>query len=479
MELVLEQKDAGDWVYRGEGAANLVLAYNGNSPAFVGKVLRIQKAPRNGSPRFGSDSEDGHSSLTTDECLLWKETKDLVSAPTRKIAEQLYVQHVITPLLGSGHVDPGIRVLVTREFLESVEKNVLCQRPSWRVDAAKVNTLNNSALLISDHSVFPHGNLKRGFCISVEIKPKCGFLPVSRFISEGNAIKKRISRFKMHQSLKLREREISEISVYDPLDMFSGSKDRVHKAIEALFVTPQNNFRVFLNGTLIYGGLGGGADTASCAVEEAFEDELKCVIQADDGLRTTTFLKLVSEAVFGSGLIDRLLKVEKLDIFDIEGAIHAYYDIISQPCMVCRDLGEDKLSGKYSYLHSLPLNESLKIVRDYLIAATGKDLSMMISFRPRVDGDAESPYHGVFLKSTNQAFDYKASFIDLDMKSLKKMEHYYELDQQIVRCYAQMVNGEHQVEKPTSVDPYRNTYSDQSNTMEDASHAGDPAVMGA
>ena len=61
------------------------------------------------------------------------------------------------------------------------------------------------------------------------------------------------------------------------------------------------------------------------------------------------------------------------------------------------------------------------------------------------------------------------------MKSLKKMERYYELDQQIVRCYAQMVNGEHQVEKPTSVDPYRNTYSDQSNTIEDASHAGDPA----
>ena len=199
--------------------------------------------------------------------------------------------------------------------------------------------------------------------------------------------------------------------MYDPLDMFSGSKDRVHKAIEALFVTPQNNFRVFLNGALIYGGLGGGADTTSCAIEEAFEDELKCVIQADDGLRTTTFLKLVSEAVFGSGLIDRLLKVEKLDIFDIEGAIHAYYDIISQPCTVCQDLGEDKLSGKYSYLHSLPLTESLKIVRDYLIAATGKDLSMMISFRPRVDGDEESPYHGVFLKSTNQAFDYKVCSI--------------------------------------------------------------------
>jgi hypothetical protein len=35
MEAVLEHKDAADWVYRGEGAANLVLAYTGSSPSFV------------------------------------------------------------------------------------------------------------------------------------------------------------------------------------------------------------------------------------------------------------------------------------------------------------------------------------------------------------------------------------------------------------------------------------------------------------
>jgi inositol-pentakisphosphate 2-kinase len=34
-EVILEEKDAADWVYRGEGAANLVLAYTGSSPSFV------------------------------------------------------------------------------------------------------------------------------------------------------------------------------------------------------------------------------------------------------------------------------------------------------------------------------------------------------------------------------------------------------------------------------------------------------------
>ena len=35
--LVLEEKNAGDWAYRGEGACNLVLAYTGSSPSFVNK----------------------------------------------------------------------------------------------------------------------------------------------------------------------------------------------------------------------------------------------------------------------------------------------------------------------------------------------------------------------------------------------------------------------------------------------------------
>lgn len=52
-----------------------------------------------------------------------------------------------------------MRVLVSKEFLASVEKNVLSQRPAWRVVSGQVNTLCDSALLLSDHSVFHHGNV--------------------------------------------------------------------------------------------------------------------------------------------------------------------------------------------------------------------------------------------------------------------------------------------------------------------------------
>ncbi|VFQ94205.1 unnamed protein product [Cuscuta campestris] len=68
----------------------------------------------------------------------------------------------------------------------------------------------------------------------------------------------------------------------------------------------------------------------------------------------------------------------------------------------------------------------------------------MISFKPQKDGNSESAYSLVSLKSTNQHFNYKVSFIDLDLKYLNKMEFYYELDQKIVKSYIKMVNGVNQ-----------------------------------
>ncbi|KDP38543.1 hypothetical protein JCGZ_04468 [Jatropha curcas] len=435
METKLEQKDAGEWVYRGEGAANLVLAYTGSSPLFVGKVMRIQKIARNGSSRRLGE----HTVLTEQERLLWRESKELVSAPTKELAEWFYVKHVMSPLLGPKHVDAGMHVSVSRDFLESIEKKVISQRPAWRVDAAKIDTDRDFVLIMTDHSLFPHGSLKVGPCISVEIKPKCGFLPSSRFIAERNSIKRSTARFRMHQVLKLSQHEISELSQYDPLDIFSGSKERIHKAINDLYTTPQNNFRVFLNGSLIFGGLGGGTSKTSALIEKAFEDALKGVIQADDGLRTRSFIELVAETVYSSRVLDQLLEAQKLDNFDIEGAVHAYYNIISQPCMVCRELDEARLPHRYASLHSIPMDDSLKIVKDYLIAATAKDCSMMISFKPMEDRGLGSQYSSIYLQSTNQNFDYKVSFLDLDLKPLKKMETYYEKDEKIMSCYSAMV----------------------------------------
>lgn len=50
-----------------------------------------------------------------------------------------------------------IRLLVAKEFLESVEKIITSQRPSWRADAASVDTNRSSVLLMDDLTLFAHG----------------------------------------------------------------------------------------------------------------------------------------------------------------------------------------------------------------------------------------------------------------------------------------------------------------------------------
>ncbi|CAO2044088.1 unnamed protein product [Urochloa humidicola] len=333
--------------------------------------------------------------------------------------------------LGANHVDGGVRVGVTEDFLELVEKNVLNSRPAWRVNASSIDKTADAALLIADHSLFS-GNPRGSDCLAVEIKAKCGFLPSSEYISKENSIKKQVTRYKMHQHLKFRQGEISKTSEYDPLDLFSGSKERICIAIKSFFSTPQNNFRIFVNGSLVFGGMGGGADNVNPAETDKCLEDLRKV----SGLERPDFIELLSEAIFRSGVLGKLLTTQKLDDHDIEGAIHLYYNIISQPCSVCKNITDAELLRKYTLLHSLPLDKSLKIVRDFLVSATAKDCSLMISFRPRESGATDSEYDSVFLESVKQTYEYKAYFVDLDVKPLDKMEHYFKLDQKIVNFYA-------------------------------------------
>ncbi|KAJ0962891.1 hypothetical protein J5N97_028013 [Dioscorea zingiberensis] len=426
MAIILGADDAKDWFYKGEGAANLVLGYRGSSPALLGKVLRVEKIPK------GSTRASECEVLTEHEKLVWADIGEVVESTSKKVVQQAFVETVLIPLLGAEHIDGGIQVIVSREFLKIIEKNVRNKRPVWRVEAAEVDLLCDSALLMSDHSIFPDGSCKEGSCISVEIKPKCGFLPYSEFIVGANAIKKSVTRFRMHQFLKLHKKEVSQMSEYDPLHLFSGSLERINLAIRSLFATPQNNFRIFSDGSLIYGGLGGVMDNTECEAKQlqetkkAAEDRAKFLIQRDFGIQLDSFLELIAEAIFKSGMLKQLLATQKLDVIDIEGAIHAYYNVICQPCLVCKNLGDAALLHRYSLLHSLPLDESLKIVREYLTAATAKDCSLMISFRPKECGDWAA--NCISLRSSNKIFEYRAYYIDMDMKHLEKMVYYYKSD---------------------------------------------------
>eukprot|EP00250_Pteridium_aquilinum_P011068 c19817_g1_i1 orf=550-1965(-) len=445
--------DAMDWCYRGEGAANIVLAYQGSDPLLVGKVLRLKKIALDAKHLKSSKvvCEPGQLVLTEEEQKVWADWPSVATAMSLETLIKAYTRDVMSPLLGSEHVDPGVLVRVSREFLETVACNVHHARPSSRANASQIDILSSSALLISDHSVFWSlaGTEPKNIIfpsISVEIKPKCGFLPSSALIAAKNSIKKKVPRFTMHQILKLTEGQVKVLSHYSPLDLFSENLERINQAVHCLLDNPQNNLRVFVGGTLISGS---DAEPANWqALTEAFGHKN----QADP---VEALKELVAQSLYETNAIRNLLAVQKLDTLDIEGAIHAYYKICHRnPIEHLHGSTFNKLDESVEHeagtrsveaLDGMSLVECRRIVRDYLIAATAKDCSLMLTLQQVPDTTTKNTnmqcHKLVFSSKTDKFFRLKINFVDLDLKSLSKMPHYYHIDQEIVTAYLTATHG--------------------------------------
>jgi inositol-pentakisphosphate 2-kinase len=132
------------------------------------------------------------------------------------------------------------------------------------------------------------------------------------------------------------------VSKYSPLDLFSGNDEGIIKALVDLFETPQNNIRVFLEGVEVFGG---STDKLIASLEE----KLAGVLVAPEGERVPAFQRLVASALNKSKALDQLLRVQKLDAYDIEGAILAYNKFME----MTDDAGQSLLFTVERYLERL------------------------------------------------------------------------------------------------------------------------------
>lgn len=469
------EEDAEDWSYRGEGAANIVLAYDGEKPSFVGRVLRIRKASRNPSGLIDNGTQnqvkkDAKPVLTEHEIKLWREWPSMCEATTSAALAHAYACEIMQPLLGKDHIDAGMLVFLTTGFLEAVSKEVNANQPEWRRKDAQMDMTGGLALMIADHSSFPAlRSSARDLpqTITVELKPKWGFLPTAATISDKNNVKRHVPRFTMLQHLKLQQGKAKAISKYSPLDLFSGSDERIIKALVDLFETPQNNVRVFLEGEQVFGA---PADGQSIDEEvSSLEEKLAAVSVAPEGERVSVFQRLVASALNKSKALDQLLRVQKLDTYDIEGAILAYDKFMDMADNADADDSSEAVStssenGKSingscftridnlaleaegelknrdkEWIKSLTWEQSCCVVRNFLIAGTAKDCGLMLTLRPLHNRQGKAfPVPSapiVACPTTGQQYIFKVAFLDLDPKRLKKMPFYHSLDQQIVDTY--------------------------------------------
>lgn len=212
--LSLEGKE---WHYKGEGNANIVLAVPKD-----GFVVRVMKD-------CGLGGKVTRETLTDIARTMWLRNKynNIVSRTFFNFCD---------------YVDVPKPRSMSPEELREIDRRLQQYRPANRLHKSLewtggvVGTCPDFTTVWSEQ-----GNLKNTYCI--EIKPKQGWL------HEGDRLELRNKcMFCTNQFLKLSRGDISEISGYCPLDLFSGHRKRVEHAIRQLFLSPQNNLKMFMDG---------------------------------------------------------------------------------------------------------------------------------------------------------------------------------------------------------------------------------------
>ena len=230
MELLSCVIEALDWNYIAEGNANIVLKNTDNNLA-----LRLRKITNTLNYDKNDSSKKVGSLISLEEeqvffheiiCSYFKENQKYLNIPTLVPLSEGFVKALAS---------------LIEEKRQNYRKNKQLKMKSQKAVVMPFLGFFDCDILSAENKNF----------ISVEIKPKWGFLPFSKWISPENDFKKSICRFCLHQSLKLKKGTIDDISQYCPLDLFGDCKCKLTMALESLLRTPQNNIKIMINGKLV------------------------------------------------------------------------------------------------------------------------------------------------------------------------------------------------------------------------------------
>jgi inositol-pentakisphosphate 2-kinase len=256
-------------------------------------------------------------------------------------------------------------------------------------------------------------------CWSIEIKPKSGCLPSSKNIPEKSP-KLVYSRYYMHQYLKLKQKKISNVSQYSPIDFFSNNERKVKNALNNMWLAPQNNMQLFLNGVK--------------------QDITKSTPKKDLLLNIATNIILNENQ-----LINSVLKIQLMDVLDFEKESWNDYMNASSSCKVQET---STLSIYKTYVNGRTMTN----IQKFLLARTMMDCSFVLSFSPLCKNGNEVLSESslqtvnecgilkiVSDKSTEEYkwYQYRIVVVDVDVKSISKLNQWMKLDQNIVQHFLQ------------------------------------------
>ncbi|KAJ7633015.1 inositol-pentakisphosphate 2-kinase [Roridomyces roridus] len=346
-----------NWSYVSEGGESIVFSYKGpDNPLYTGTVLRLRKC-----------SLTNRNPPNAEAVVFHEEIMARLIDPTFLPK----IQHV--------HVGQGAEL-----WLNALAALCEPQRPLERKRTDRIDSRCQNAALATD--------LVGCEALTIEIKPKWGFLPSPTHLSEATQpIKTRTCRFCMHSHLK------AQPSSFCPLDLYSGEECRIKKALEGLWEVwldsdgAINNFRVFVHGKRI------SSEESSSISKEATISALLGILTTSPVLRTLSRLQ------------------RTLDALDIEGLATLWNaaDVGGNPTVSeWHEFITSYLSSPNAPPPATP--EHLRYhVLAYLLSATFKDCSIIVGIASRT-----------------------VTVIDLALKSIDRLSKWEQLDREILSAYA-------------------------------------------
>ncbi|KAG0163773.1 hypothetical protein DFQ28_009296 [Apophysomyces sp. BC1034] len=376
------------WTYGAEGNANLVLRYNGPDVSLKAKILRLRKAVS----------------------LAEEETPEFTLA---------FNETVIAPLLGRDYIVPMTIVRIGPEFLEAIIAAIEPFRPQDRLERP----------IDSDvRWAFVAPDLTQQWCpattLTIELKPKWGFLPTSPLIKQTHQkIKSSRCRFCMHTHLKNHQ-----LSQYCPLDLYSLNPARMRRALRALILQPnQQKLRIFLNGhNLPLDEL----ENHDCPLHMLF-------FQQQPSRLIDHVIDLSLEILLREPILTRLKHIQsRLDELDIEG-MFPIYQACNQPDTHDIRFWQDAVQRFQERVQAQPVAgpkmsdstaEQIQRLYEYVLSMTFKDCSIMLSATPHTDHIASDK----LVEVANRQFAYNVKVVDIDLKKMSKIPYWFNLDQRII-----------------------------------------------
>ena len=412
---------------KGTGNANAVFTTQ------AGLVVRCPLKGRSVA-RAERGGEEHEGLLASLEFRMWS-GKSLVFTGDSAEDQLRYRSCIVAPFIGVQYLPLAMR-------LDAGAFRVAAQPESLQ---GRVDT--DAAILMVDGTLL--AGLSGEGVVCIEMKPKFGgVVRCDTVPGRYRLLKRSVSRYQLHQSLKLEQGLIGRRSAYDPLDLFSNDPNRMRKALEALMDSPQNNLAVFLRGIRVpCEETAGGLDQA-------------CELL---GLVDHAHLAVVLQGVLAwEGVLNDILRMQTVCEHDVQAVDALLREMVgadprraetpgSRGAADDDDNDDDDDGGNLGafldMMTSADDSAALDLLADYCIATTAKDCSILVSMalaksKPVAfldSPDTAAPGQMDMKQGSRPCelgsfggISYRVTVVDLDRKSLRKLEGHKRLDDEIL-----------------------------------------------